>query len=64
MKLWDAQNGSELAVLCADALGHTHARFSPDGSCVLTGSEDRTARLWDAVTARPIGEPMAPANAA
>ena len=33
--------------------------FSPDGKAVLTGSLDRTARLWDAATGRPIGPPLA-----
>jgi WD40 repeat protein len=32
--------------------------FSPDGTKILTGSKDRTARLWDARTGQPIGEPM------
>jgi WD40 repeat protein len=29
--------------------------FSPDGKTVLTGSVDKTARLWEAATGKPIG---------
>ena len=32
--------------------------FSPDGKTILTGSFDKTARLWDAATGRPLGQPM------
>jgi WD40 repeat protein len=36
--------------------------FSPDGKIVVTGSGSQ-ARVWDAVTARPLGDPMeAPAG--
>src|SRR5205814_2054739 len=31
----------------------------PNGSLILTGSEDRTARLWDAKTGQPVGKPLA-----
>ena len=34
------------------------AAFSPDGKRIVTASEDKTARVWDAATGKPIGEPL------
>ena len=34
------------------------AAFSPDGKRIVTASSDKTARLWDAATGKPIGEPL------
>jgi dipeptidyl aminopeptidase/acylaminoacyl peptidase len=38
--------------------GVNYADFSPDGRWIVTASQDYTARIWDAVTGKPIGEPM------
>ncbi|KAG8715231.1 hypothetical protein FRC11_005205 [Ceratobasidium sp. 423] len=32
--------------------------FSPEGSSIVSGSSDRTARIWDAETGNPIREPL------
>ncbi|EDQ98298.1 uncharacterized protein LACBIDRAFT_398844 [Laccaria bicolor S238N-H82] len=32
--------------------------LSPDGRCVVSGSCDRTIRIWDAETGKPVGEPF------
>jgi len=34
------------------------ASFSPDGKWIVTASEDDTARVWDARSGKPVGEPM------
>ena len=47
-KVWDARSGAEALTL----KGHTgyvsSASFSPDGSRVVTGSHDQTAKVLDA----------------
>ncbi|CCA71457.1 related to WD40-repeat protein (notchless protein) [Serendipita indica DSM 11827] len=32
--------------------------FSPDGSRIISGSFDKTIRVWDADTGQPLGEPL------
>lgn len=34
------------------------AAFSPDGARMVTASEDKTARIWDVATGRPVSEPL------
>jgi WD40 repeat protein len=38
--------------------GVNRAVFSPNGSLIATASDDRTARIWDAVTRQPVGPKM------
>ena len=40
----------------ADAV--PYAAFSHSGRCVVTVSEDKTARVWDAATGQPITSPL------
>jgi WD40 repeat protein len=41
-----------LATLSGHPNGVRSAAWSPDGTRIVTGSEDRTARIWDAGTGR------------
>jgi WD40 repeat protein len=34
------------------------AAFSPDGTRVVTASSDKTARVWDAATGKPVTSPF------
>ena len=46
--MWDAKSGAEVLTLKGHTGGVTSASFSPDGSRIVTGSEDKTAKVWDA----------------
>jgi len=56
--VWDVATGRPLAPRL-EHRGFIHTiMFSPDGSRLLTASDDHTARLWDATTGRPLGPPI------
>jgi WD40 repeat protein/tetratricopeptide (TPR) repeat protein len=56
-RLWDAVKGDSLRWFPHDNAVLAVA-FSPDGRRILTGSADRTARLWDVGTGRLLGKPL------
>lgn len=55
VRLWDAVNGLQVALL----EGHTdmvnYVEFSPDGQWIVTASSDSTARIWDFGTLQVAG---------
>ena len=57
-RLWDATTGFPLRPSLAHSGAVRAVAFSPDGKAILTGSEDRTARLWHAASGRTIGRPF------
>ncbi|QFZ19862.1 caspase, EACC1-associated type [Saccharothrix syringae] len=50
--LWNAADGRQVATLPGHTNGVQHLSFSRDGRLLLTGSVDRTVRVWDVATGR------------
>ena len=50
LRLWDTETGEELAVLRGHTVGVRTCAFSPDGTRIVSGSDDNTLRLWDVET--------------
>ena len=46
--LWDAASGKKIATLEGHAGKVLQARYSSDGGKIVTASDDRTARIWNA----------------
>ena len=50
----DTASGSRLAVLTGHTAGVNAIAFSPNGTQVATGSDDKSARLWDVGTGQSL----------
>ncbi|KAE9399728.1 WD40 repeat-like protein [Gymnopus androsaceus JB14] len=55
LTMWDVITGSALAEPLEGHSSEVHAvAFSQDGTQIVTGSHDRTVRVWDAVTSQAL----------
>ena len=66
LRLWDATTGTPIGqpVKLQEGVGISGSEhswqvaFNPGGTQILTGSRDKTARLWNATTLEPIDSPL------
>jgi len=50
VRLWDVSTGQCLNTLHGHTSGVWSVGFSPDGSTLVSGSQDETIKLWDVKT--------------
>jgi WD40 repeat protein len=57
-QVWDLERGQPAAEPLRHLVFVRHAAFSPDGTRVVTASDDGTARVWDTDSGVPVGSPL------
>ena len=53
-RVWNVEDGSEIAILKGHQAVLETAMFSPDGRRIITAAHDGTARVWDAETGEQV----------
>jgi WD40 repeat protein len=57
-RVWDAATGEPITPRVEQASWRPFAKFSPDGSRIVTADSDHSARVWDAATGNPVTPPL------
>ncbi len=57
-QVWNARTGERIGLAMAHGDGLSDVQFSHDGELVATVGEDNHARVWDAASGAPMGEPI------
>jgi WD40 repeat protein len=54
VKLLDAFTGEDVLSIFAHSFGTSCVAYSPDGTRIATGGDDRTVKVWDTKTGEPL----------
>lgn len=61
VRLWDVETGAQVGSdLTGAKEGINAVAFSPSGTLLAAGGQDRLLRVWDTATGALVGEPMGP----